>query len=195
MNLKHHPERVSLGVIAVYVIGPKGKHLTYALVDNGADSTFISKNLAQRLGVTGDCATVSVKTMNSVKTENSSKVSFVIESLDGDSHVIVDQAFTTAKLSLGCGCPLSLEQLTRWKHLDGIEIRNVGDLEIELIIGCDTPEAHWSLDQRVRNKHQPFAVKTVLGWILFGPLGKDNATSNSLCLLSSCKEIERQLVT
>ena len=195
VNLKHHPERVSLGVIAVYVIGPKGKQLTYALVDNGADSTFISKGLAQRLGVTGDCATVSVKTMNSVKTENSSKVSFVIESLDGDSHVIVDQAFTTAKLSLGCGCPLSSEQLTRWKHLDGIEIRNVGDLEIELIIGCDTPEAHWSLDQRVGNRHQPFAVKTVLGWILFGPLGKDNATSNSLCLLSSCKEIEQQLVT
>ena len=70
---------------------------------------------------------------------------------------------------------------------------NVGDLEIELIIGCVTPEAHWSLDQRVRNIHQPFAVKIFFGWILFGPLGKDNATTNLLCLLSSCKEIEQQL--
>ena len=71
----------------------------------------------------------------------------------------------------------------------------MGRLEIELIIGCDTPEAHWSLDQRVGNRHQPFAVKTVLGWVLFGPLNKSDATTNSLCLLSSCKELEQQLAT
>ena len=111
------------------------------------------------------------------------------------THVIVGKAFTAAKLNLSGGCPLSLEQLTRWKHLDGIEIMNVGDLEVEFIIGCDPPEAHWSLDQMVENGHQPFPVKTVLVWILFGPLGKDNATTNSLCLLSSYKEIEQQLVT
>ena len=63
-------------------------------------------------------------------------------------------------------------------------------LDIELIIGCDTPEAHWSLDQRVGNRHQLFAVKTVLDWVLFGHLNKGDATINSLCLLSSCKEVE-----
>ena len=113
VNLKYYQERVSLGVIAVYVIGPKGEQLTYALMVNGSVYTFISKGLAKKLGVSIDCATVSVKAMNSVKTENSSKVSFVIESLDGDSHLIVDQALTMAELNSGCGCPLSLEQLTR----------------------------------------------------------------------------------
>ena len=43
MTLKHYQEGVSLGVIVVYVIGTKGKQLTYALVDNGTDFTFISK--------------------------------------------------------------------------------------------------------------------------------------------------------
>ena len=76
------------------------------------------------------------------------------------------------KLNLGCGYPLTLDQLKRWKHLDSVEIRNVGRLEIEHIIGCDTPEAHWSSDQRVGNRHQPFAVKTVLSWLLFDPLNK-----------------------
>ena len=68
---------------------------------------------------------------------------------------------------------------------------NVGDLEIEVIIRCDAPKTHWSLDQKVGNRHQPFAVKTVLGWILFGLLGRDNTTTNSLCLLPSCEEIEQ----
>ena len=119
VNLKHYQERVSLGVIAVYVIGPMGKQLTYALLDNGADSTFVSQSLAQKLGVTGNGATVSVKTLSSVRTENSSKVSFIVESLDGHSQVTVDQAFTLTKLNLGCGYPLTSHQLKRWKHLDG----------------------------------------------------------------------------
>ena len=130
-----------------------------------------------------NCAAVSVKTMNSVKTENSSKVSFVVESLDGHSHVIRqpsiyndDQIKFRLRLSLTFGATYTLETF------DGIEIRNVGKLEIELIISCETPEAHWSLDQRVGNRHQPFAVKTVLGWILFGPLGKDNANMQTRCV-------------
>ena len=49
-----------------------GEQLTYVLLDNGANSTFISQSLAQKLGVTGNRATASVKTLNSVKTENSS---------------------------------------------------------------------------------------------------------------------------
>ena len=146
VNFNDGQETVSLGIIAVYVIGPMGKQFTYALLDNGADSTFISQGLAQKLGVTGNGATVSVKTLNSIRTENSSKVSFIVESLDGHSHVTVDQAFTMTKLNLGCGYPLTSHQLKRWKHLDSVEIRNVGRLEIELIIGCDTPEAHWSLN-------------------------------------------------
>ena len=169
-----------------------GKQLTYTLLDNGAGCTFVSQSLAQKLGVTGNGATFSVKTLSSVRTEYSSKVSFIVESLDGHSQVTVDQTFTLTKLNLGCGYPLTSHQLKRWKHLDDVEIRNVGRLEIELIIGCDTPEAHWSLDQRVGNRRQLFAVKTALGWVLFGPLNKGEAATNS-CLLSSCKDLEQQL--
>ena len=114
VNFNDGQEKVSLGIIAMYVIGATGKQLTYALLDNGADSTFVSQSLAQKLGVTGNGATVSVKTLSSVRTENSSKVSFIVESLDGHSQVIVDQAFTLTKLNLGCGYPLTSHQLKRW---------------------------------------------------------------------------------
>ena len=140
-----------------------GRQLTYALLDNGADSTFISQSLAQKLRVTGHGAAISVKTLNSFTTENPSRVSSIVESLDGHSHVTVEQAFTMTKLNLSCGYPLTSDQLNRWKYLDGVEIKNIGKLEIELIIGGDTPQAHWSLGQRIANRHQPFAVKTLLG--------------------------------
>ena len=108
VNFNDGQEKVSLGIIVVYVIGPMVKQLTYALLDNGADSTFISQGLVQKLGVTGNGATVSVKTLGSVRTENSSKVSFIVESLEGHSHVTVDQAFTMTKLNLCCGYRFNL---------------------------------------------------------------------------------------
>ena len=83
--------------------------------------------------------------------------------------------------------------LKRWKHLGVVEFRNVGELEIELNNGCDTPESRWSLNQRVDNRYQPFAVKTI--WISFGYINKTDAITNSLYLLSPCQELEQHLAT
>ena len=51
------------------------------------------------MGVTGSRATVPVKYLNTIKTEISSKVSVILESLNGQSHVTVDQAFTMTELN------------------------------------------------------------------------------------------------
>ncbi len=34
----------------------------------------------------------------------------------------------------------------------------------------DVPEAHWALDQRRGRRKEPYAVKTLLGWTLLGPV-------------------------
>ena len=47
VNFNDEQEKVSPGIIAVPIIGPMCKRLVYALLDNGADSTFISQSLAQ----------------------------------------------------------------------------------------------------------------------------------------------------
>ncbi|VDP88291.1 unnamed protein product [Echinostoma caproni] len=35
--------------------------------------------------------------------------------------------------------------------------------------GCDVPEAHWVLDQRLGGRKEPYDALTVFGWTLFGP--------------------------
>ena len=154
---------VGLDIIAVYFIGLMGKQRTYALLDNGADSTSICQRLARKSSVTGNDTTVWVESLNSILTENSLKVSFIIELLDVHIHVTVDKAFMTTKINLSCGYSLTSDQLKGWKHSYVVELKNVGRLEIEIIISCDALEAHYSIDQRVHNRNQPFSVKTVLG--------------------------------
>ena len=97
VNFNDGQEYVGLGIFVLYVIGSIGKKLTFAPLNHGADAISISQCLAQKLGVTWKGATVSVITLKSVKTENSLKVSLIVESLDGYSHVTVDQAFTLTK--------------------------------------------------------------------------------------------------
>ena len=44
-----------------------------------------------------------------------------------------------------------------------IEIMNMGNQEIELVISCNTPGAHWSFDQMVGNGHQTNSYKKRFG--------------------------------
>ena len=40
-----------------------------------------------------------------------------------------------------------------------------------MLIGCDVPEVHEVLEQRMGVGKQPYAVKMIPGWILRGPSG------------------------
>jgi hypothetical protein len=61
-----------------------------------------------------------------------------------------------------------------WPHLAGIDYSagvNMKDIrDIKLLIGADVPECHIQEDSRVGKPGQPYAIKTVLGWSILGPL-------------------------
>ena len=53
------------------------------------------------------------------------------------------------------------------------EIRVFRVERVGIIIGSNVPEAHWVLDQRRGGRKEPYAVKTLLGWTLLGPVGSE----------------------
>ncbi|THD20027.1 hypothetical protein D915_009346 [Fasciola hepatica] len=62
--------------------------------------------------------------------------------------------------------------LDSWLHLKDVHFEEIKDRTVDLLIGNNTPEAHGVQDQRMRISRQPYAVKTVLGWVLLGPTGR-----------------------
>ena len=57
------------------------------------------------------------------------------------------------------------------EHLRDIPIATM-DQPVSLLIGADTPEAFFTLDEKRGNRDQPIAIKTPLGWTVQGPCGK-----------------------
>ena len=59
----------------------------------------------------------------------------------------------------------------KWSHLSDITFPSIDNKDIDLLIGADNPEVFWTIDERRGRRKEPFAVKTILGWSLIGPVG------------------------
>ncbi|KAH3777021.1 hypothetical protein DPMN_178456 [Dreissena polymorpha] len=55
-------------------------------------------------------------------------------------------------------------------YLTDIEIPRIDDSHGMLLIGTDSPDVHISLEVRSGGSHQPYAVRSRLGWAVRGPI-------------------------
>ena len=63
------------------------------------------------------------------------------------------------------------QDINHWPHLMGIDLPRI-EAEIGLLIGSDVPRAMKPKEVRQSNNGGPFAMRTILGWMLSGPLGR-----------------------
>ena len=66
---------------------------------------------------------------------------------------------------------IPLDEIGKWPHLVGIHPITLRDKKVGIILGCDMPEVHEILDQRIGVSKQPYVVKSVLGWTIRGLCG------------------------
>lgn len=69
---------------------------------------------------------------------------------------------------------LSQNDLNRWPYLKEIQLQKI-DADVELLIGVDAPKAMepWQIINSQGNG--PYAVRTLLGWVVNGPLNSSSA--------------------
>ena len=168
---------VFLGIVPVRLIGPKGVIKTCAFLDNGSDATLIERGMAERLGLNGTGTSIRLSTLNGTSKHQSERVKVDLQSTSSSDKIHVDCAYTVNCLPKIGGKSPSHDDLRTWKHLRDVFLPTVDKHEVTILIGCNVPEAHWVLDQRRGDRQQPYAIKTMLGWMLLGPsaTGEDNA--------------------
>jgi hypothetical protein len=98
-------------------------------------------------------------------------MSLELQPLDKSESVVVDRAFALPSLPISPYADSYQKHAKKWPHLADLELREIPDKRVGLLIGNDVPEAHWIFDQRLGGRKQPYAVKTLFGWMLLGPLG------------------------
>ena len=152
---------------------------TYAFLDNGSTASFCSEELVRELGLSGRNTTISLTTME--KEQNKTDCCIVsLEVLDLDEVNLIElpSVFTREKLPVAAENIATQEDIDRWPHLSGIQLPKV-DANVGLLIGSDAPEVLEPKEVRSSSQGGPYATKTVLGWVVNGPLGRVQSSSIS----------------
>ncbi len=165
---------------------------TYAFLDSGSTATFVSEEVVRALAVEGRQTKINLLTMGQEQVQNTCVVSGLeVSSLDGRHLLELPPVLTQPRLPVGERDVISFEQVRRWPHLRNIPLERI-ESDVGILIGVNVPQAMepWDVVPSVGNS--PFAVKTVLGWVVNGPLGVESSMSVKVNHISLEEQIQNQ---
>lgn len=187
-----------LAIVPVHVKLKKNNKTveTYAFLDNGSEATFCSEKLMRQLGTEGKKTKILLRTMGQKRLEPSYLVSG-LEVCGVKENVYIDlpDAYTHRDIPVTNESIPVQRDLEKWPNLHGVDLPKI-DAEVGLLIGTNAHKAMepWEIIHSVDNG--PYAVRTILGWVINGPLkGKDfeNEQSASVNRISM-SEVETMCV-
>ncbi|VDP89874.1 unnamed protein product [Echinostoma caproni] len=76
------------------------------------------------------------------------RVSLGLRSINGKDYVDVARAYTMPPILNVEAIGPTQETLSNWFHLNDVELSPLSSKTLSILIGLDTPEAHWVLEQR-----------------------------------------------
>lgn len=167
-----------LQVIPVTLTHNNKSVTTNAILDSGSDSTLICEETARKLGLGGKEQPLRISTiLSNSETFTSKIVSFNVHPTNLKEEIRIEKAWVVPDLNT----PTKKRNITdlkeKYAHLKDIDISTLNDDRVTVLIGIDTPSLHIQHDYRVGKHNEPVAVKTQLGWILFGGKNKNIFTN------------------
>ena len=164
------PQRkVLLQVLPVQIHSQRGLVNTYAVLDPRSDSTLIRKELADSLQLRGEPHQLNLCTVGSdPTTQNMCRVSFCLSSNDHPEPVPVNGAWVINKLNIPSVKLSKNDEIERWCHLSDVDIPELEGCDVTLLIRSDMAHLLIHLEVRQGRWGEPIAIKTPLGWTLFG---------------------------
>ena len=187
--------RVALPIVAVRVRSKENKMVdTYALLDSGSTNTFCSDYLIQQLGIHGKKSNLLLTTLESEnKDTDTMLVSLEVTDMDDRNMIELPCVYTRPVLPINVENIPVQEDVDRWEHLKGIKLPSLEHKKVELLIGQDVPAVMAPIHMKKGRDREPYAVKTILGWALNGPLEVTNRRKVSVNFIHGNSLLENQV--
>ena len=133
----------------------------------------LKSDIAKKLGLNSDYKNLRITNAISKTSELESKhVSFKVSSESHPNFIDIENAWVVSDLDIKCQ-PMIFDHL---RHLDLPSLNPGG---VSLLVRTDFPQLLLHRNFKSGESHQPFAVKTLLGWVLMGGKGQSkNLNSN-----------------
>lgn len=144
---------------------------TLAFFDEGSSSTLVEESVANFLGADGCVEPLVVTWTGNVKRyENTSrKVDLMLSARGSHETVPLLNAHTVGELKLPQQSLLGDEIADKYPHLQDVSVESYPWSEPGIIVGLDNLHSFAPLESRVGQPGEPIAVRTKLGWMVYGP--------------------------
>ena len=183
---------MSIVPVKVNVKGQDKKVLTYAFLDSGSNTSFCTEDLLKKLNAKGERATLSLTTMGkSNETIECSLVNLEVSDIGNQNLIELPMVYSRPSLPVSTVAIGTQEDVNRWPHLKGIDVPRI-EAEIGLLIDSDVPQAMQPKELRESKNGGPFAMRTVLGWMLSGPLGRKDTKVPTSNLIDTTANLSKQ---
>ena len=162
----------------------------YILLDDASDTTFVTTQVQQELGIEGVKTSFNLSPMLGCKELMVERVDgLVARRLDGRTQVELPKAY--ARQSIPCRRDQipTPEIADKWPHFEKIRDKippYEENVEVVLLIGCNCPKAIKPREVIHGKSDEPDAVRTLLGWSIVGPVATTGAPLEENALNSSC---------
>ena len=166
-------QSVGLQIVPVKVKTSDGTWIkTNAFLDNGSNMSFCSQALINKIGIQGRKTSISLTTLDNkgVLVEGELFALQIQDCNQGDFITELSSVICRPELPISQADIPTQNDVRRWDHLKGIDLK-VDDIPVGILIGNDFPEILQPLEVRLSKDGGPYAVRTVLGWTVNGPLG------------------------
>jgi hypothetical protein len=170
--------RLSTSILPVYVFStdcPENKVLVYALLDSMSDICFVSTDVLSQVDSSSASVTIKLATMTSSCSSISCKKSdkLLVQSFYGGPAIQLPSTFSRDYIPAERSHIPTPDKALRCSHLKDIasEIPVEQQCEVGLLIGYNCPQVFIPRSVISGLDHEPFAIKSDLGWSIFGKTG------------------------
>ena len=180
-------------VVLFHKDNPEKEMKVYALLDDASDTTFVTTQVQQELGIEGVKTSLDLSTMLGREKLMVERVDgLVARRLDGRTQVELPKAY--ARQSIPCRRDQipTPEIADKWPHFEKIRDKippYEENVEVALLIGYNCPKAIKSREVIHGKSDEPYAVRTLLRWSIVGPVATSDAPLEENALNSSCNRI------
>ncbi|XP_058828395.1 uncharacterized protein LOC131688239 [Topomyia yanbarensis] len=160
-----------------------GKEIeTFAFLDDGCQTTLMEIGLAADLGIEGPAESLWLGWTGNITREEkgSQRISVEISGSGLRSQFKLNNVRTVQKLNLQ-GQSFQYDELQKlYPHLRGLPLRSYVNAVPRIIIGIEHAQLLTSLKVREGRTNEPVAMKTRLGWCVYGKQAGDSAAVEQL---------------
>ncbi|XP_058811098.1 uncharacterized protein LOC131675993 [Topomyia yanbarensis] len=157
-------------IIPVTIYGKSGTLDIFAFLDEGSSLTLLDEDVAAKHGIHGSVQPLCLHwTENTSRLEkNSRSLSFEISGVAQGRRYKIEDARTVNNLNLPNQNFHKEEAAKRFEHLKQIPLQSYKNVSPKLLIGIDNLRLALPLKVREGDGSGPTAVKTRLGWCVYG---------------------------